>query len=113
LSPPNLNPMRFIVNEKVEVSEIMNAPNPFSDTTVFSYYLTQPADKVIIKIYTLRGKLVKTIEQDSPSWKYNEEFWSGKDEDDNKLASGVYFFKFTVYSADRKIEKIGKLAIIR
>ncbi len=106
-------PMRFIVNEKVEVTEIMNAPNPFSDTTVFSYYLTQPADKVVIKIYTLRGKLIKVIEQDSPRWKYNEEFWNGRDENDNKLASGVYLYKFTVYSENRKMEKIGKLAIIR
>jgi len=113
LTPSEFNPMRFIVNEKVEVMDIMNAPNPFSDTTVFSYYLTQPADKVVIKIYTLRGKLVKTIEQDSPRWKYNEEFWNGRDEDDNKLASGVYLYKFTVYSEGRKMEKIGKLAIIR
>ncbi|MGB9595316.1 MAG: C25 family cysteine peptidase [Candidatus Poribacteria bacterium] len=113
LTPSESNPLKFIVKEKVEVTEIMNAPNPFSDTTVFSYYLTQPADKVIIKIYTLRGKLIKTIEQDSPRWKYNEEFWNGRDEDDNKLSSGVYLYKFVVYSDGKKIEKIGKLAIIR
>ena len=70
LSPQNLNPTRFSVDEKVEVREIMNAPNPFSDTTVFSYYLTQPADKIVIKIYTIRGWLIRTIEQDSPRWKY-------------------------------------------
>ena len=113
LSPQNLNPMRFSVDEKVEVREIINAPNPFFDTTVFSYYLTQPASKIVVKIYTLRGKLVKTIEQESPRWKYNEEFWDGKDEDGNKLASGVYFYKFVVYDDNRKMEKIGKLAIIR
>jgi len=113
LSPQNLNPTRFSVDEKVEVTEIMNAPNPFSDTTVFSYYLTQPADKIVIKIYTLRGRLIRTIEQDSPRWKYNEEFWDGKDEDGNKLASGVYLYKFIVYDNDRKMEKVSKLAIIR
>jgi flagellar hook assembly protein FlgD len=91
----------------------MNAPNPFTDTTAFSYHLTQPASKVKIKIYTLRGKLVKTIEQDSPGWKYNEEFWDGRDEDGNKLASGVYIYKFVVYDDNRKMEKIEKLAIIR
>jgi len=111
LSPSN--PVRFIVDEEVKVSEIMNAPNPFTDTTAFSYHLTQPASKVTVKIYTLRGKLVKTIEQDSPRWHYNEEFWDGKDEDGNKLASGVYFYKFVVYDDNRKMQKIGKLAIIR
>jgi len=113
LSPPNLKPISFVVDEKVEVREIMNAPNPFSDTTVFSYYLTQPADEIVIKIYTLRGKLVKTIEQDSPRWKYNEEFWDGRDEDGNKLANGVYLYKFITYEDNRKMEKIGKLAIIK
>ena len=44
---------------------------------------------------------------------YNEEFWDGRDEDGYKLASGVYLFKFTVKDAKKKIERIGKLAIVR
>lgn len=110
---PNMEPITYVVDEKVEVRDVMNAPNPFSDNTFFTYYLTQPADKVIIKIYTIKGKLIRTIEQDSPKWKYNEEFWDSRDEDGNKLASGVYLYKFTVIDRERKIDRIGKLAIIR
>ena len=110
---PNMEPIRYIIDEKVEVRDVMNAPNPFSDKTFFTYFLTQPADKVIIKIYTIKGKLVRTIEQDSPKWKYNEEFWDSRDEDGYKLASGVYLYKFTVIDGERKIDRIGKLAIIR
>jgi len=113
LSSPDIGPIKFILDEKVEVKDIINAPNPFSNTTVFSYFLTQPADKVTVKIYTMRGRLIKTIEQDSPSWKYNEEFWDGRDEDGNRLASGVYFYKFIANDKEKRIEKIGKLAIIR
>jgi len=113
LSPPDMTPFRFCVDEEVEVRDVINSPNPFSNTTVFSYFLTQPADKVIVKIYTLRGKLVRTLEQDLPKWQYNEEFWDGRDEDGNKLASGVYLYKFIVAEADKKIERIGKLAILR
>lgn len=113
LSPPELDPIKFTVDEKVEVRDIINAPNPFSDTTVFSYYLTQPATETIVKIYTLRGKLIRTLKQDLPSWKYNEIYWDGRDEDDIKVASGVYFYKLTVNNDNKKIEKISKLAIIR
>lgn len=113
LTPEDAEPTRFRVNEKVEVKDILNYPNPFSEKTVFSYYLTQPADKIIIKIYTLRGKLVKTLEQNVSKWKYNEEFWDGRDEEGTKLASGAYFYKFIVIDKDRKIERVGKLAIIR
>jgi hypothetical protein len=113
LSPPEAEPLRFRVDEEVKVKDVMNAPNPFSKTTVFSYSLTQPADRVAIKIYTLRGRLVKTLVQDLPKWQYNEEFWDGRDDEDNELASGVYLYKFIVTDADRKIERIGKLAIVR
>jgi len=113
LSPLDSEPIRFTVDEEVEVREIINAPNPFTDTTFFSYYLTQPASKITVKIYTLRGRLIRTLEEDSPSWKYNEIFWDGRDEDNNRLASGVYFYKFTVNSDKKKVDKIGKIAIIR
>ena len=113
LSPPEAEPMRFRVDEEVRVEDVMNAPNPFSDSTVFSYSLTQPADKVTIKIYTVKGRLVRILEQDLPKWQYNEEFWDGRDEDGNKLANGAYLYKFIVTHIDKKIEKVGTLAIVR
>jgi hypothetical protein len=113
LSPPEAEPLRFRIEEEVRVEGVMNAPNPFSDTTVFSYSLTQPADKVTVKIYTLRGRLVRVLERDFPRWQYNEEFWDGRDEDGRKLASGVYFYRFIITESDRKIERLGKLAIVR
>jgi flagellar hook assembly protein FlgD len=106
-------PVQFRMDEEVRVKDIMNAPNPFSRTTFFSYSLTQPADKIVIKIYTLRGKLVRTLEQDLPKWQYNEEFWDGRDEDGNRLGSGVYLYKFILTDSGKKIERIGKLAIVR
>jgi hypothetical protein len=110
LSSPG--PIRFRMDEEVKVNDVMNSPNPFSKTTFFTYSLTQPADEVVIKIYTLRGRLVRTL-RDMPGWGYNEKYWDGRDEDGNKLASGVYLYRFIVTEADKKIERIGKLAIVR
>ena len=113
LTPPGSEPLRFQVDEEVAVGTILNMPNPFSDETTFFYSLTQPADEVTIKIYTVKGRLVRTLVQDSPGWLYHEEPWDGRDRDGVKLASGVYLFKCIIKDGDRKIEKIGKLAIVR
>ena len=108
-----LAPIKFRLDQQVEVKDILNYPNPFSNNTIFTYWLTQPAEKVVIKIYNLRGRLIKTIEQDMPRWKYNEEHWDGRDKEGNKLASGVYLYKLTVFDGNRKLEKVEKLAIVR
>ncbi len=113
LTPPETEPLRFLVDEEVLVSRVINMPNPFSDTTTFFYSLTQPADRVTIKIYTVKGRLVRTLVQDFPRWQYNEEPWDGRDEDGVKLASGAYLFKCIVKDGDRKLEQIGKIAIVR
>lgn len=113
LSPPEVGQIRFSIDEEVDIGRVVNMPNPFSDKTVFSYSLTQPADNVTIKIYTVRGRLVKTLVQDSPGWLYNEEFWDGRDEDGSKLGNGAYLYKFVLTADNKKIEKIGKLAIVR
>ena len=106
-------PFRFRVDEEVRLGNVVNAPNPFARTTVFSYSLNQPADKIVVKIYNLKGRLLRTLEQDAPTWHYSEEFWDGRDENGNKLASGVYFYRFIVYAGKKKIIRTGKLAIIR
>ncbi|MBM3212437.1 T9SS type A sorting domain-containing protein, partial [Candidatus Poribacteria bacterium] len=106
-------PLRFRIDQKVEIRDIMNYPNPFSEKTLFTYWLTQPAEKIVIKIYTLRGRLIKTIQQDMPHWKYNEEIWDGRDEEGKKLSSGVYLYKLTMFDGNRKVEKVDRLAIVR
>ena len=114
LTPPEMEPLMFRVDEEVSlIGRIINMPNPFSDTTTFFYSLTQPADEVTIKIYTVKGRLVRTLTQDFPGWLYSEEPWDGRDEDGVKLASGVYLFKCTVTDGDKKIQRIGKMAIVR
>ncbi|HID55680.1 TPA: hypothetical protein EYP37_04060 [Candidatus Poribacteria bacterium] len=101
------------VDEPVRLEKLINVPNPISKDTVFCYYLTQRPDDVTIKIYTLTGRLVRTIEHASAERKYNEEYWDCTDEEGRPLANGVYLYKVIVRADRRKIEKIGKLAILR
>ncbi|MBD3183790.1 hypothetical protein GF312_16015 [Candidatus Poribacteria bacterium] len=106
-------PISFRVNEQVELGEVINAPNPFSYSTDFTFSLNQPAERVAIKIYSLRGKLLKTLNHESLSWHYNEIYWDGRDEEGNRLSNGVYFYKFTLYDNERKIVRTGKIAVVR
>ena len=104
---------RFQLDEPVEVSDVLNAPNPVRTNTAFTYNLAQPPIQVTIKIYTVNGRLVRTLEEDSPRRHYNETHWDVRDENGVRLANGTYFYKVIVETDDRKIEKIGRLAILR
>jgi hypothetical protein len=77
-----------------KITELLNYPNPFSEFTNFSYQLSSEAEKVEIKIFTLSGKPIRTIEAASSSAGYNyNTVWDGKDQDGEKVASGVYIYK--------------------
>jgi hypothetical protein len=75
-----------------------NYPNPFNPTTNISYSIPTNS-KVVIKIYTIAGREVETIENSVRSaGTYTITF------DAKQLASGVYFYKLTAnnHSATKK-----------
>ena len=107
----------FTLNEKVTLSEVFNVPNPvdrtFGGRTFFTYQLAQAPDRVTIKIYSVNGRLLKTLEDVSAKRGTNETGWDCRDEMGVRCANGVYFYRITADTADGKIEQIGKLAILR
>ena len=105
--------LRFELQEAVDIEDVGNVPNPIRTNTFFTYNLAQTPDQVIIKIYTVAGKLVRTIADASMKRGYNETFWDGRDEDGVRLANGAYFYKVTVEAENRQIERVGRLAILR
>ena len=104
---------RFHLEEPVSITHLLNVPNPIRTNTVFTYNLAQAPDQVTVKIYTVSGRLIRTIEDASARRGYNETDWDARDENSERLANGVYFYKVTVETDGRKIEKIGRLAILR
>ena len=64
-----------------------NYPNPFNPTTIINYSVSKRS-LVIIKVYDVLGKEVKTlVNEERRSGNYNVEF------DGSKLSSGVYFYR--------------------
>ncbi len=98
------------------ITDLVNYPNPFSTATTFTFQhnLTEPVN-VKIKVYTIAGRLIKEIEENSINDRFVKIYWNGKDEDDNKLANGTYLYKAIIETLDGRFKKsiLGKLAIIK
>ena len=109
----------FVVAKSAEMAltHVLNYPNPFTTRTQFYFENNQCCQKlnINIQVFTITGKMVKTISQSIT----NEGFrspgidWDGKDEYGDKLAKGVYIYKLSVVNSDnKKAEKTEKLVIL-
>jgi len=105
--------MGGIVPGGLEIKDITNYPNPFSDSTTFIFNLIADADEVSIRIYTVAGRLIKTMSLGDLSYGHYEQGWDGKDGEGKELANGIYFYKITAKKGKSKAEATGKLLIIR
>ena len=93
----------FIVAKsgKVALDHVFNYPNPFTDQTDFQFEHNLPgqAMDVQVQIFTVSGRLVKTIQQNIYAEGYriaNELTWDGKDEFGDQLGRGVYLYKIKI-----------------
>jgi hypothetical protein len=108
----------FIVakDEELILSHVLNYPNPFTTSTHFWFEHNKPGQDLQVKlqIFTLSGRLIKSIKQtiNTPGNRSNELEWNGRDEYGDKVARGVYLYKLSVAGTEnQKKEKTGKLVI--
>ncbi len=97
------------------VTDLMNYPNPMRESTVFSFSLTSPADRVDFEIFTLSGRKIKSIYLGSVPSGYNEFYsWQGDDADYDRIATGIYIYKVTAVSEwyEKTVESFGKVVLI-
>jgi len=76
------------LEEFIPVSLTQNYPNPFTETTYFSYKLREPS-KISLAVYDIYGRRIATLIDDQmmPIGKYNEQF----DAAEYNLPAGVYY----------------------
>ena len=103
---------------ELELTEVMNYPNPFSDLTNFYYRLSHQAERVEIKIFTEAGKLIRHMPFASSRAGYNfSTDWDGRDQAGDKVANGVYIYKITaegtVNGVRKTREAYGKAVVVR
>lgn len=103
---------------KISIDHVLNYPNPFTTRTSFMFEHNQPNSllDVQIQIFTISGKIVKTINTKIFSNGFNAEpiEWDGRDDFGDNLAKGVYLYRLRVRNSEGKIsEKTEKLVILK
>ncbi|KJD31545.1 peptidase C25 [Tamlana nanhaiensis] len=110
--------IQFIVfdeNEQLVVNNVLNYPNPFVNYTEFWFnHNSSQALDVSIQIFTVSGKLVRTLNGQTTSALSRDIVWDGRDDFGDKIGKGVYIYKLKVHSnlLNKTVEKIEKLVIL-
>ncbi len=111
----------FIVaeNEDLALDHVLNYPNPFTTYTEFQFEhnrASQPLD-IQVQIFTVSGKLVKTINTSRvPTGnRITGIAWNGLDDYGDKIGKGVYVYRVKVRTQldNAQAEKYEKLVILR
>lgn len=81
-----------------------NYPNPFNPQTTISFNLSENG-KVNLSIYNIKGQKIKTIVNEKLEQGLHQITWDGKNDNNQYVASGVYFYKLKVNDKNIAIKK--------
>jgi hypothetical protein len=112
--------IQFIVagDDKLEITRVLNYPNPFVNYTEFWFNHNRPFEplEVQVQVFTVTGKVVWTRNQivNTDGFLSREVVWNGLDDFGDKIGKGVYVYKITVKSTltNQRVEKYEKLVIL-
>lgn len=112
--------IQFVVvgDEGLTLDKVLNYPNPFVSYTEFWFNHNRPFEPldVQVQIFTVTGKVVKTINQSvtTDGFLCRDIKWDGKDDFGDRIGKGVYVYKLTVRSTvtNKTAEKYEKLVLL-
>lgn len=112
--------IEFVVAESADIAlnHVLNYPNPFTTSTSFFFEHNQACEllDVRIQVFTIGGKLVKTIQEQVRQSGFRSEpiAWNGLDDFGDVLAKGVYVYRLEVANPEgKRAEKYEKLVILK
>lgn len=110
----------FIIenNPELALKHVLNYPNPFTTNTGFYFEHNQTNNEleVLIQIYTISGKMIKTLNGtfNTNNQRVGPVNWDGLDEYGDKIGRGVYVYKVTVQTSGGDSEEaVSKLVLLR
>ena len=112
--------IQFVVagNDTLEITHVLNYPNPFVNYTEFWFNHNRPFEplEVQVQIFTVTGKVVWTKNQiiTTDGFLSRDITWDGKDDFGDRIGKGVYVYKISVKSTltNHRVEKFEKLVIL-
>ncbi|MBL4625809.1 MAG: type IX secretion system sortase PorU [Flavobacteriales bacterium] len=109
----------FVVAESAELAldHVLNYHNPFTTSTAFYFEHNQPGQglDVRIEIFTVSGKLIKTLSTFivENSYRVGPIYWDGLDEYGDLIGKGVYIYKLKVaVPTGESVDYFEKLVIL-
>jgi hypothetical protein len=104
-------------SDRLSVTDVFNYPNPFGGSgTEFTFRQNQTSPlNVTVKIFTVAGRLIRTLEGFTPGDSFVRVSWDGRDRDGDVIANGVYLYKLIVRTSDGRFssEAISKLSKVQ
>ena len=82
-----------IEEASVLANQLQVYPNPFKEQTTISFTMDHPAT-VFLEILDINGKKIKTLASGNMGNGYHKYQWDGTDENNNSVASGIYYCRF-------------------
>ncbi len=108
--------LSFIVSEKLDLIDYGNYPNPFAESTIFAYELTDTVEKLTIIIYSVEGRKIRQLYNEDVSTGldlnlpgYHEIEWDGKNQDGFPVGNGNYFYQIRAKNKKIVLERTGKI----
>ena len=103
----------FRVHDNLQLLSFLNYPNPFPRKTTLTCELTAPADSLVVKIYTLSGRMIRELSiPATPGFLMVE--WDGRDAEGVEVANGVYYAKLKIKrEGEEDITEILKMMKLR
>ncbi|MDA9263429.1 type IX secretion system sortase PorU [Saprospiraceae bacterium] len=102
------------------LEHVLNYPNPFTTSTNFQFEhdLTSTELDILITIYTISGKVIKTIEATkyATGFRIDDMHWDGTDDFGSDIGKGVYLYKIKVRSDEFNLlreSEFEKLVILK
>ncbi len=114
------NTIDFVVveNAALSIDHVLNYPNPFTTRTQFFFEHNQSCEflEVQVQVFTVSGKLVKTINEPVKTHGFRVDAieWDGRDDYGDRIGRGTYIYKVKVTDDEgNKVEKYEKLVLLK
>ncbi|GAB4370427.1 MAG: hypothetical protein Kow0042_12660 [Calditrichia bacterium] len=88
-----------------------NYPNPFNPSTTISFAIPQPG-RVSLIIYNPLGQVVRTLVQGYVQPGNYSVMWDGRDEAQQKVASGIYIYNLSLTVSGASFQQSRKMLLV-
>ncbi|MBI5371872.1 MAG: type IX secretion system sortase PorU [Sphingobacteriales bacterium] len=101
----------------LELSHVLNYPNPFTTETRFWFEHNKPGQplQVQLQVMTITGRVIRSITSSivPEGNRVTEIIWDGKDDFGSRPGRGVYIYKLRVIAGSKKTKEVlGKLVML-